>query len=373
MAAEPSVLIIDDDPTSALMLERIFRKEGFRTCVAGNGLDGRKLAYRNRPDLILLDIMMPGEDGFETCAKLKHQSETADIPIIFLSSLDHVEDKVTGFTRGAVDYVTKPFDAQEVLARARVHIKLRRAYAELIETQSTKFRQLQDAQQAILPKPEDIPEARFAIYYSPLQEAGGDYYDVLSVGPDTLGYFIADMCGHDLGSSFLTAALKVLVAQYTGPLYTPAETMRMINSVLYRLLRDGQHLTACFAILNRKQHRVRLTSAGHLPVIHMRQNGQTQLMEATGDVLGAFEAITVDSLEIKVMDGDRLFLYSDGLIEIDGSKNLTRPERIDILVSACRQTLKLPLEQAISQIIEQLFGEDKIPRTDDVLFMAVEV
>jgi phosphoserine phosphatase RsbU/P len=372
MSGEPSVLIIDDDPTSALMLERIFKKEGFRTCTAGNGPDGRNLAFQLRPDLILLDIMMPGENGFETCSKLKHRPETADIPIIFLSSLDQAKDKVTGFTQGAVDYVTKPFDKQEVLARARVHIKLRLAYAELIETQSTKFRQIQDAQQAILPKPEDIPEARFAIYYSPLQEAGGDFYDVLSIGSDSFGYFIADICGHDLGTSFLTAALKVLIAQYAGPLYTPAETIRMINGVLSRILKNGQYLTACYLLINRKQHRMKLTSAGHPPVIHLRNNGEADLIESTGDVLGAFEAITVDSIDIAIAEGDRLFLYSDGLIEINNLKNLARAEQIDILASACKQSLKLPLEIAASQIINQL-DDGNYPRTDDWLFMAIEV
>lgn len=373
MITIPSVLIVDDDSTSALILESIFKKEGFNTYKAVNGPEGRKLACKKHPDLILLDIMMPGEDGFETCRKIKRQPEISDIPVIFLSSLDQITNKVAGFSQGAVDYVTKPFDAQEVLARARVHIKLKRAYAELVESQSARFRTLQDAQQAILPKPEDIPEAGFAVYYHPLQEAGGDYYDVLSVGPDTFAYFVADMCGHDLGASFLTAALKVLVAQYTGALYAPAETMKLINGVLYRLLRNGQHLTACLALLNRKQHRISLTIAGHPPVIHMQPNGQAELIESNGDVLGAFETITVDTAEIKVTDGDRLFFYSDGLIEINDSKQLTRSERIDLLVSTCRPALQLPLDQALNQIVRTIFNGENHSRTDDELFMAVEV
>src|SRR5271169_3970772 len=97
------------------MLEISFQKEGFRTVTAMNGADGFFLAQKEQPDLILLDIMMPGESGLQTCARLKDASPTTDIPVIFLSAMDDLKHKVEGLSIGAVDYITKPFEKLEVL------------------------------------------------------------------------------------------------------------------------------------------------------------------------------------------------------------------------------------------------------------------
>ena len=121
---------------------------------------------------------MPGESGFETCGKLTADPATTDIPIIFISGLDDVENKVKGLKLGAVDYIAKPFAKEEVLARVKIHIRQRRATRALLAQQAAKLAQIRDAQRAILVSPDDVPEARFAISYVPVLEAGGDFYDV---------------------------------------------------------------------------------------------------------------------------------------------------------------------------------------------------
>ena len=125
---------------------------------------------------------MPGETGFETCAQLKSDPVTADIPIIFLSSLDDVKSKVAGLKIGGVDYIAKPVHGEEVLARVRVHLRIRDTNRDLVARQRARLDQLRNAQQAILVRPRDCPEASFEVYYKPLEEAGGDFYDVVPVG-----------------------------------------------------------------------------------------------------------------------------------------------------------------------------------------------
>lgn len=124
--SEPVILVIDDDVTNRKILEKILTKHGFIVLQAGNGADGLNLASAYRPDLIILDISMPEMDGYEVCSRLQESVETSHIPIIFLSALSQLDNIMKGFERGAVDYLTKPYRAEEVLIRVRAHINLSR-------------------------------------------------------------------------------------------------------------------------------------------------------------------------------------------------------------------------------------------------------
>jgi sigma-B regulation protein RsbU (phosphoserine phosphatase) len=312
----PKILIIDDELVNLKLLEISFQKEGFKTVTATNGADGYLLARKEQPDLILLDIMMPGENGLQTCARLKDTPDTTDIPVIFLTAMDNLKHKVEGLSIGAVDYITKPFEKREVLVRVRLHIKLGRAYRALIQEQRKKLETLQLAQQSILIHPSDIPSAGFEVYYKAKQEAGGDFYDVIQISDGIFGYLAADVSGHDLGASFITSALKALIRQNATPLLTPQETIKMINSVLHSFMSDGQHLTACYLHLNRLSSRITVISAGHPAVLYFNaQQGTAEFLDVDGDVLGPFDMVYLKPLEKTVTRGDRMFLYTDGLIE----------------------------------------------------------
>ncbi len=128
-----SLLIVDDTPTNLEILVEFFSEKGFDVFVAMDGESAIEQIALARPDLILLDVMMPGIDGFETCRRLKANKENADIPIIFMTALTDTVDKIKGFAAGAVDYVTKPIQHEEVLARVTTHLKLRRLQQHLEE------------------------------------------------------------------------------------------------------------------------------------------------------------------------------------------------------------------------------------------------
>ena len=122
---KPSILLVDDTPTNLEILVQVFDKQGFEVFIATDGESALEQIPSTHPDLILLDGMMPGLDGFETCRRLKGDPETADIPVIFMTALSETVDKVKGFQVGAVDYVTKPIQHEEVLARVTTHLTLR--------------------------------------------------------------------------------------------------------------------------------------------------------------------------------------------------------------------------------------------------------
>jgi len=131
-ASQPaSVLVVDDVPANLGVLLEFLGEVGFRVLVAESGASAlEQLAYA-RPDILLLDVIMPGMDGLTVCRRLKQDTATRDIPIIFMTALTDTVDKVAGFAAGAVDYVTKPVEPQEVLARLRAHLEIRRLQQEL--------------------------------------------------------------------------------------------------------------------------------------------------------------------------------------------------------------------------------------------------
>ncbi len=126
-----SVLVVDDTPTNVSVLLEVLGRAGFKVLVARDGDSALEQAGYALPDLILLDVMMPGLDGFETCRRLKQQPRTAHTPVIFMTALTDVQDKVRAFEVGAADYVSKPFQHEEVLARVNAHLALERLRREL--------------------------------------------------------------------------------------------------------------------------------------------------------------------------------------------------------------------------------------------------
>lgn len=136
------IMIVDDTAQNLQFLEALLRNQGHRVYALPNGEMALKAAARERPEVILLDILMPGMDGYEVCLRLKADPELADIPVIFLSALSEPLDKVRAFQAGGVDYVTKPFQPEEVEARVRTHLELIRQRQEL-QAQLRKVRELE--------------------------------------------------------------------------------------------------------------------------------------------------------------------------------------------------------------------------------------
>lgn len=135
-SAGEQVLLVDDNPTNLQILYKTLQGCGYRLLIARSGEAALEIARRARPSLVLLDIMMPEMDGFEVCTRLKASADTSDIAVIFLSALGDSAAKVKGFALGGVDYIAKPFQADEVVARVRTHIKIHRLERELARRNS---------------------------------------------------------------------------------------------------------------------------------------------------------------------------------------------------------------------------------------------
>jgi putative two-component system response regulator len=140
------ILAVDDTPASLKLLSDILSAEGYEVRAAINGELALHSAETTPPDLILLDITMPGMDGFEVCARLKAMEQTRNIPVIFVSALSAIEDILKGFEKGAVDYVSKPFHREELLARVHTHIELNRLRHHLEQMVEERTRSLSESE-----------------------------------------------------------------------------------------------------------------------------------------------------------------------------------------------------------------------------------
>jgi CheY-like chemotaxis protein len=154
-----SILIVDDTPANLRLLSQLLGRRGYKVRAVASGLRALEAVRLVPPDLILLDVMMPDMDGYEVCAHLKADEKTRNIPVIFISALGETLDKVRAFSVGAMDYVTKPFQADEVLARITTHLgiqelrrQLEKANRELVKRNAdleTRNAELQEALSAI--------------------------------------------------------------------------------------------------------------------------------------------------------------------------------------------------------------------------------
>ena len=366
-----SILVVDDNPANVKMLKTPLTKEGYRIITANDGPHARKLAIREHPDLILLDIQMPGENGFEVIKFLKNNAATASIPVLFLTGVREIDSKLAGFDLGAVDYITKPFHPLEVIARVGLHLKLSIATNSLIISQAEKLKQLTEAQTSLLTTPEQHPEANFGVKYIALQEAGGDFYEVLPISDDIYGYFIADFSGHDISTSYLTTSVKALLKQNCSPIYQPQESIKMINDVLVEILPTGKYLTATYVMFNKRKSQITIINAGHPPVCFVPAKGDPELIHLKGDVIGIFNDVLFGVKSLKVQEGDRFFLYTDGIIE-STSEKIVWTEGSQKLLDACIETRSVPIRQAPEKILEMTCPDMK-KLEDDIVILGVEI
>lgn len=314
----PLILIADDSVLNRAILAELLKGEGYRTVEVDSGAKARKLAKELKPDLILLDIMMPGEDGFKTCLKLKNDPITQEIPIIFVSALDETKYVVQALEIGGVDYIAKPFSHPEILARIKVHLGLKFAKDSLVKAQSEKLNKVKEVQTSLLFKPEKIPEAKVHFTYLPLEEAGGDFLEILKLGEKQFLYIIGDISGHDISVGFYLSALKALCQQNFNLFISVRESLTLINKVCKSIFEPGQYVTANFVFLNRNNRILDFYNCAHFPLLILRGN-EFREIHSQGDVIGSFNDFFVEKTVVEVEEGDLVFMFTDGLVE---NKNL---------------------------------------------------
>ncbi|QTA79271.1 Two component system response regulator, GGDEF domain-containing [Desulfonema limicola] len=202
-----SILIVDDNPKNLQVLASILRTSNYKVAMVKDGAKAIKFISSRKPDLILLDIMMPELDGFEVCQKLKQSKTSKDIPIIFISALSETEDKVKGFEAGGVDYITKPFQQQEVLARVKTHLDLRNAYKKLKQAyKDIEIAAKTDSMTKLSNRLDIIEKIK---YEQRKYQRSGNPFSLILSDIDNFKLF-NDKYGHDCGDFILIAVADII-------------------------------------------------------------------------------------------------------------------------------------------------------------------
>ncbi len=370
-----TILVVDDSPMNLQVLVRTLDGTGHRILAARSGAAALEIARRARPDLVLLDVMMPGMDGFDVCRTMKGDPALEDIAVIFLSALGEVSDKVSGLQLGAVDYITKPIQAEEVLARVANHLSRRYLEREVRRSRDGLERELATAagmQRLILPAalPAD-PALTFAAYYRTSRYAGGDYYDVLSLGARRFGLILADVSGHGASAAIVMAMIRAVLHASRAARDDPAGLLETLNRHFCYLWDTATFATALYGVLDAERRTLRLACAGHPPPLLLRDDDAARPLplEAVPALFWG-ELRDVPVTEHALRAGDRVVFYSDGITERHGPADTFF--ELDGLVSSLASRRAATPQALVDAVVADVdaFAEGLEPEDDQTLLVA---
>jgi len=388
------ILIADDEIVNRKLLANILKKENCELIEAGDGDEAIELALQELPGLILLDIMMPGKDGYEVCHELKRDSRSADIPIIFFSARGETEDKIKGLELGGVDYVTKPFDKREVLARVKVQLKIRnltkalkRENNDLIRKQKRIDENLKagaEIQRSLMAiNPPEAKTIEVVWRFMPCQRIGGDIFNILRLDDDHWAIYMLDVSGHGITSSMVAVSVSQMLQPRVGfllkknigkaPYYEIVPPVEVLNEMdrEYPIERFDKFFTISYCILNVKDGTLSYSNAGHPPPVLLRKDGSLELLNEGGTIIGMGGLLPFEEGRRKLCSGDKLFLYTDGIAEYQNEEGLFYDE--DRFFAELKRLKERLLSNIIDGVIESMmsFGNNTEPQ-DDISLLAVE-
>lgn len=386
MNDQPTVLVVDDNRVNRRLLTAILEKDGCKVLEAEDGEPGVVMAHEHQPDLILLDIMMPGTDGFQACSILKADPSTAEIPIIFLSALAETSNKVKGLKLGAVDYIPKPFERAEVVARVRSHLELQRLTRRLKERQKQLEEDLAAAaeiQRSLLPAAlSEAKELQIDWRFLPCERIGGDVFNFSALDDRYVSIYMIDVAGHGVPAAMVTVSVARSLSPETGhvvrktegsdeiEIVSPSEVLDRLDNE-YPIERFGKHFTIAYLILDRQTGLLRYSLGGHPPLLVVRRDGTIEWLSEGGALIGLGGLLPFDEGECQLEPGDRFFLYTDGIPEFECPQGTFFGE--DRMAEKLAESIGTPLEGSCDFLLEDLheFGHGEAYQ-DDVTLLGVQ-
>ena len=322
--AEKRTLLVVDDDTENIKVVRSILGDNYKIRMAIDGVKALELAKTEPlPGLILLDVVMPHMDGYEVCSRLKADSKTRDIPVIFLTGKIEVADETRGFEAGAVDYIHKPFSPPIVTARVRTQLMLRDAHetvARQLLTLNNELEMARQVQQSILPQV--IPSLRgleIAARYLPMSTVAGDFYDFLKLDEKHIGILIADVSGHGLPAALIASMLQTALAAQSPIASDPAQVLSRLNQALYGKFQN-HYVTAIYLFVNLEKGTVVYAGSAHQPLLFLQaKTGKASEYSENGFMLGPFSDSIYSAMTFSLEKGDKIVLITDGVVEATDS------------------------------------------------------
>ena len=381
---QAKVLIVDDEPKNVRLLEAFLLAGGHRVIKAFNGKEALQQVKQERPDLILLDVMMPMMDGYEVLMHLKADGRWRDLSVIMISALDDIKSVARCIERGAEDYLPKPFDP--VLLRARVSACLEKKrlrdqakeYSDRLERELQAARDIQMSMvPTIFPSPEPIRPVTISATLEPARQVGGDLYDFFYTDDGQLLFLIGDVSGKGASAALFMARTKTMVRLVAtllrtpdGRPPTPDQIMARVNNELCLDNSTQMFVTLFLGILDPTSGALQWSNAGHVVPYVSGRDGVSRLERAQSMSLGIHVGVGYDSAGLTLSTGDCLFLFTDGITEaMDSEGKLFGKERLEEALQEVGREDPTKIIATVIDKVRQFIR--RAPQSDDIAAMAI--
>ncbi|MEY9971602.1 sigma-B regulation protein RsbU (phosphoserine phosphatase) [Lysinibacillus sp. RC46] len=343
-----TILLVDDNQVNLFVIEKVLKNAGYDNCVSLTSayelfdylqLDAPN-STGNSVDLILLDIMMPEIDGIEACKRIKQNERLKDIQIIFVTALEDKNTLAEALDIGGVDYITKPINKTELLARIRVALRLK---AELDwHTQQEKKIQYEldlatHVQRSLLSAPLNEATIQIEVSYLPSSNLAGDMYYWHKINDHRYAIILLDMMGHGIPAALVCMFISSVLREAVKQLEDPELVIKELNRYM-TLLQNGKednlfYFTAIYLVIDTEQKTIEYVNAGH-PSGYALVDEKTLVHLNQGScAVGFFDEINVQKQCIQYNEEVQIILYTDGVLEAMGPCEMESEKHLQTLIS----------------------------------------
>ncbi len=398
--SQKKILVVDDMLVNREWAGRILRTARYDVDFANDGHQALEILHsQNKYDLVLLDVEMPGINGFEVCRVMRNDDKLQEIPVIFLTSQSKIENKVFGFRSGAQDYVTKPYSPKELLVRINTHLQLKHksdTIRDMNDMLVEKNKNITDSiqyaqyiQKALLPSSEILNAitSDYFILNKPKDILSGDFYWIKQCG-DSLYFSVADCTGHGVPGAIMSVlGLSMLNEIAREHIFYPPHLI--LNELRRKIIgnlhqegnslenKDGMDIGLCMLNLDSL---VLQYAGAHIPLFILRQNksnGKYELIKRQADRMPVGkhpnENVSFSNHSLDLQEDDRIFLFSDGYISQFGgeyNKTFKINRFLDLLISIQHH----PLPDQASILEEELIKWRGVnEQADDILVFGLKI
>lgn len=343
---------------------------------AGTGKKGLELAREIHPHLIMLDMGLPDMQGLDVLIELKNDPLFASTPVIVVTGSTDSDDKMAALENGAIDFLSKPCNIRELIARITLHLR-QIDYIQKIEEKNAQLEEDLEAGRKIQfkllpPKTQTLGNFEFNGFLFPSMHLSGDFLDYFAIDNRYFAFYIADVSGHGISSAFVTVFLKSFVQnaleQYRAGIDNDIITPERLCSKLNRNLLDerlGKYMTAFYAVIDTHTSTLTFTIAGQFPFPIIVKKGTSEYLKGTNVPLGLFPQSEYSSESMSLDDVETIVVVSDGILEI--LPHPTLKEKQNFLLNTAQNT-----DITIDRLIEAFGLKERSSLPDDITFLVVQ-
>lgn len=375
-----SILIVDDNPVNIFVIEKILKQAGYQDLVSLNSAQelfeyihfGKDSSRHNEIDLILLDIMMPEIDGLEVCRRLQNEEKFKDIPIIFVTALEDANKLAEALDIGAMDYITKPINKVELLARMRVALRLKSElnwHKEQEENLRNELDLATQVQRNLLSSPLREDHIKIEASYLPSFKLAGDMYYWYKIDENRYGIILLDVMGHGVSASLVCMFISSVLRESIKCLIDPELVIKDLNKYMTLLHNENDNIpyyfTAIYLVVDTEKRTIEYVNAGHPSGYVLVDEANVVELNRGSCAVGFFDEIKVEKTVIPFEKNAQIVLFTDGVLEAIANDEFESEEKL----RAFTERKWGDLEEEIEGFYKE---EQKKTQSDDMCLIMIQ-